>query len=554
MARDQGRRPTGSSHGRNTRPSTDDYLEPWPEPIDFLAEGDLTGVPELHPEHLPVALYPFVADTAARMGVDPVSVAISAVVACASVIDDTFALQPKVHDSSWTKNARLWGAIVGEPSILKTPVIKACTRPIDKLDAQGRAHHAQAMHNYKTDVAKWKTEGSDPDTEPRLPRMDRFLIESTTIEALSEVLRDGGDAKQHTPLGKVLVRQDEMSEFFANLDRYRNGDCGGGDRGAYLRLHNGGRFVMDRVGRGTFACSNWSACFLGGIQPGPIQAVAKDMADEGLLQRFIFCVPARQDEGVNRVPDREAMRHYEALFPALLLLHPPRPTPDGVIRPIVLHRDAHQHRLALTQMTRALAGMPETSNRLRSALDKWPGLFARVALTFHIVELADANLRGDDLPPMMVLPEATARRAASFLRDIVLPHLLRADRLMFATLQTGHARWIAGFILTRGGNWVTLRDVVQAYGILRAPEARRELLEVMESLVTTGWLRPEFQANPSRPPAAWAVNPAVHLVFAERATREQERSRQAQDAMRELLKLATSNNPASVPAWLPMSA
>lgn len=535
VARDEGRRPRGG-RGRSARSWPDGDLEPWPEPVDFLAEGDLTGVPELRPDHLPAALYPFVADTAVRMGVDPVSVGLSVIVSCASAINDAWALQPKMHDDDWTENARLWGAIVGDPSILKTPVIRACTRPIDKLDAQGRDDHARAMRQHKVEAAAWKKDGSDPNTEPRPPLMARFLVESTTIEALSEVLRDDAEAKQRAPTGKVLVRQDEMSEFFANLDRYRSGGRGGGDRGAYLRLYNGGRYVLDRVLRGTFACSNWSACFLGGIQPGPIQAVAKDAADDGLLQRFLFCVPGRQDEGVDRAPDREAVRHYEALFPALLVLHPPAPMPGEVNRPIVLHRDAHQHRLALDQVARAVAAMPDTSSRLKSALGKWPGLFARLALTFHIIELADVNVRGGDLPPMMVLPEATARRAAAFLRDIVLPHLLRADRLMFATTQTGHARWIAGFILARGQPRITLRDVVQAYGALRAPEARRELLAVMESLVTVEWLRPEPQSNPVRPPAAWAVNPTLLTVFAERAAREREGRRRAQEAVGELIK------------------
>jgi enamine deaminase RidA (YjgF/YER057c/UK114 family) len=31
------------------------------------------------------------------------------------------------------------------------------------------------------------------------------------------------------------------------------------------------------------------------------------------------------------------------------------------------------------------------------------------------------------------------------MRDILLPHLLRAEAVMFATAQTGHARWIADF-------------------------------------------------------------------------------------------------------------
>ena len=48
------------------------------------------------------------------------------------------------------------------------------------------------------------------------------------------------------------------SEWLANMDRYRAGGRGGSDRGAYLRLYNGTRFVVDRVGRGTLIASDGS--------------------------------------------------------------------------------------------------------------------------------------------------------------------------------------------------------------------------------------------------------------------------------------------------------
>lgn len=107
---------------------------------------------------------------------------------------------------------------------------------------------------------------------------------------------------------------------------------------------------------------------------------------------------------------------------------------------------------------------------------------------------------------------------------------------MFCTTLTGHARWIAGFILAQGRSRLALRDIVNAYAPLRAPEHRRELLEVMESLVTVGWVLPEPQSNPIRPPAAWKINPMVHSVFAARAEREREKRREAQREMAELMR------------------
>ncbi len=115
------------------------------------------------------------------------------------------------------------------------------------------------------------------------------------------------------------------------------------------------------------------------------------------------------------------------------------------------------------------------------------------------------------------------------MRDILLPHLMRAEALMFSSAQTGHARWIAGFVLAHSEVRLTLRDVVQAYGPLRAPEARRELRDVLEGLVSMGWLRPEPQPNPARPPSAWTVNPAVHTTFAARAEKERERRKAARE-------------------------
>jgi hypothetical protein len=203
---------------------------------------------------------------------------------------------------------------------------------------------------------------------------------------------------------------------------------------------------------------------------------------------------------------------------------------------VVLHADAHRHREAVLRLGRAVIAMPDTSPRLKAALGKWPGLFARLTLVLHLIECADARARGLKISALWVVSEGVAHRAAALMQDVLLPHLLRADALMFATAQTGHARWIAGLVLARGQPRIALRDVVQAYGALRAPEARRELLNVMESLVTVGWLRPEPQANLARPPSAWAVNPAVNSVFAERARRECEARRQAQQETRETIR------------------
>jgi hypothetical protein len=510
--------------------------KPWPEPVDFL-DTDMTGTPELREDHLPDALYPFVVDTATRMGVDPAAAALACLTALASVMHDDWAIQPKRYDDTWTENPRIWAAVVGDPSILKTPLIRACTRPIDMLDAQARERHDEEMRDHKMRAKVWKDAGSDPGSEPKAPRLDRYIIEGATMEALSEALRGDDEARQRAPASKVLVRQDEMAEWVASFDRYRGGGKGGGDRGAYLRLYNGGRHTVDRIGRGSFAIPNWSACVLGGIQPDPIRRIARDADDDGLLQRFCYCVPGRQEAGEDRKPAQDAIGRYAALFPALTTLLPPK----GSVA--VLDEGAHVHRLEVERVAKAMALMPDTSMRLKAALGKWPGLFARLVLIFHLIEFADCTKGAPCVPPVLVVPEQTARRVAAYMRDVLLPHLLRAEAVMFATTQTGHARWVAGMILASGEARVTSRDVMRAYNALRAPEQKRDLLDVMVSLEMVGWVQAEPQRNPARPTTSWEVNPAVHRIFAARAQQERERRRDAQREMLEAMAAAKRGRP-----------
>jgi hypothetical protein len=528
-------RRAGATILRAVPPSAKAGATDWPDPLDFLADDDMTGAPRLTRDHLPDALAGFAFDTAARMGVDPAAVALCETVACASVASEQWAIQPKVHDYEWTETARLWGAIVGDPSILKSPVLRACTRPIDDLDNQARRDHAEAMEHHRAQIAELKREKVPPEGWPAAPRLARYLIEGCTIEALTEALRDDPEARQRAPAGKVMVRQDELAEWLAGFDAYKGGGRGSADRGAYLRLFNGGRYVLDRVGRGTFAIPSWSGCVLGGIQPDVIQRIAREAADDGLLQRFLYVVPAGQREGEDRAPDAAAVKRYAALFPILATLNPPADLSDRRRVVVKLSAEAQAHRQAIEALARAVSALPDTSTRLKAAFGKWPGIFARLALTFHLVELADAQARGEQGPPAVVVSGATAGRAAGFLRDVLLPHLLRADALLFLSRQSGHARWIAGYILAsdeaRRAGRVAARDIQRAYGPLRAPEQRRDLEAVMASLEVVGWVRAETPDNPARPVTTWHVNPQLHLAFAERGKAERERrDRARQDA------------------------
>lgn len=494
------------------------------DPVDFLND-EAHGTPELKPHHVPDVIYRFSRDTAERMGSDPCAVALSALVCCSSVVSDDWAIQPKEFDYTWTENARLWGAIVGAPSIRKTPIIYACSKPIDRLEVAARKDHAEAMQLWRTEAAVAKKEKIEP---PPKPLMARYMVESATIEALQEVLRVDEQSRFFTPCKKILCRQDEISELIGSFDRYRSGGKGGSDRGAYLRLYNGTRFTSDRVGRGAFACPHWSGTILGGIQPEVIRRIAGETDDDGLLQRFLYCVPAKQEKGDDRRPDPTAVNEYERLFPALVHTKPSMDDQFGRPRPVVLDRKAHQYRESANDLVLVMQHIPDTSIRLASSLDKWTGTFARLCLTFHVIEIVDRRLREQTAPPVDTVPASITEQVGLYMKEILLPHLLRADHIMYSTAQTGHARWIANYILSKRLSRITARDIARDYRELRAPEARDTLIATMESLVTMGWVEEEA-ASSGRSVSAWKVNPRVHVVFEEHARREAERRRRERE-------------------------
>ena len=495
--------------------NTDDWPE---EPVDFMAAQ--LGAPILKERHVPPALWPFISDNAERMGVATSSVALCAIVSASAAINEEWKIQPKRNDWDWTEAARLWGAIVGPPSVLKSPIITLTTKPIEMLDikAMEEWNGEQAAH------AAWKEADDETVPEPKTPPRNRFIVESATIEALQEVLRDDAGGKLRAPLGKVLVRQDELEEFLANMDKYSTNNKGN-DRGAWLRAYNGGRHTIDRIGRGSFATKSWSCCVLGGIQPEVIREIAQRTTDNGLIQRFMPDVPGPQAPGLDRAPNLAARDLYRALFPALAAMHPARNPGTGYIEPVTLHTNAHAAREDIEGLARAMQAMPDASSRLASTFGKWTGLFARLCLTFHLIEAAASRVRdpGGLHPPLNVVTTETANRVRRYMRAILAPNLLRAETLMFGTTQTEHAVRIANYILAHRLERVTAREIVRAYRTLRPPEERGTLNNTMDALCLFGWLAPLPPRHEGATPIAWRVNPGVHVLFAERAEAERKR-------------------------------
>jgi hypothetical protein len=126
------------------------------------------------------------------------------------------------------------------------------------------------------------------------------------------------------------------------------------------------------------------------------------------------------------------------------------------------------------------------------------------------------------------LSEAAAERVAKFLHQFLLPHAVAFYTSVFG-LADEHDRLaaVAGYILARKLDIITSRDVQRGDSTMRGLK-KREIEDVFHQLDALGWVEVLPAHKPNISPRA-KVNPEVHVLFAERAQREEERRRRARE-------------------------
>ncbi len=140
----------------------------------------------------------------------------------------------------------------------------------------------KALKNDDRDGARGILAGlvGDDDVDPPCPRI---VINDATVEKLGELLNEN-------PRGMLLIR-DELPGFLARMEseEYQS------DRAFYLEAFNGdGRFIYDRIGRGTVHIENCTVSIIGGVQPSRIAPIVRGAmsgaSNDGLIQRLQMAV------------------------------------------------------------------------------------------------------------------------------------------------------------------------------------------------------------------------------------------------------------------------
>jgi Protein of unknown function (DUF3987)/Primase C terminal 2 (PriCT-2) len=478
--------------------TTADTAQDMVEPIDLWAKFDPPSLPR---GILPDIIERFAIDQGRAMGADIAGVAVGALAVCAAAIPDKIQLQVKKHNTAWLESARLWVALVGPPSTMKSPIMSAVVRPLRRIDSD-------MARRFSDELARIDKLPSDERKQAERPKQTRLVLQDTTIEAAQEIIKDSPDG--------LLCYQDEMSGWFGSMDKYSGSKGSAKDRAFWLEAYNGATYSVNRIGRGSVFIENLSVSILGGIQPEPIRKLAEDSADDGLLQRLLPVLLQPAVLGADEPPSEE-VAEYATLISRLHNIENPM---MGIgLQSTTLHFDdgAQTIRQDLERKHLDLQGCETINKKLSAHIGKYNGIFARLCVVWHCVENSRGGCPG-------VISAATARRVATFLHAFLLPHAL-AFYAGVLGLSDDHDRLtaIAGHILAHKLERITNRDVQRGDRTMRKLE-RRDIERIFDQLDAFGWITRTPGFRPSDP-AHWIVNPAVHQKFANRAKDEAERRR-----------------------------
>ena len=310
---------------------------PWPEPADLLPR--LRPVPVFEEDMFPPALRPALRDVAHRLQCPPDWPAVAWMVMLGAVVGNRCGIRPKQLDTGWVEVPNLWGAIVADPSKLKTPTLNAALAPLKTLDREARDEHRDNLRSHEAEAEVLKArkdalkkklgKAAEKSNEvelgnlqtalaaleaTRTPVARRYLVNDSTVEKLIELLGDN-------PRG-LLVFRDELTGLLLTWEKQGRET----DRQFYLEAWNGtGDYGSDRIGRGSSFVPHCCLSLLGSIQPDKLAHYLRQTLggeNDGMTQRFSLLT----------WPDARPFRYVDA---------PPRPRrPGRRLRPAATTRRA----------------------------------------------------------------------------------------------------------------------------------------------------------------------------------------------------------------------
>jgi Protein of unknown function (DUF3987) len=447
-----------------------------------------------------------VEDVADRMQIPPDFPGVVSIATLAGLCGRRAMIQPKERDSGWVVVPNLWGAIVADPGMMKSPTVATVTAAAKATEADWRAEFVSAMRKYEADqeVAEirnsaWRESArraaksqkelpKKPECDLAPPRQRRLIVVDATFEKLHELLREN-------PAG-VFVLRDELSGWLASLERQGRES----ERAFMLECWNGDTgFTVDRIGRGSIHVEHCCVSLFGGIQPARLRAYLADAlkngpSNDGLIQRFQLLVwPDKRSRSYrDQAPDAKAMEAANRVYRRI--------SDMNADSPLRLKFAPHAQGLFIdwsNDLEKRLEAN-DTNPFMQAHLAKYRSLMPSLAL---LLSLADESLESVSLCHAQQAADWCEYLAAHARR--VYASKISPERLASISLAR---RLRKGW--KRSSGRFSIRDVYQNdWSGLGTPDEARAAVRVLED---AGWVRAE-RAKPDtgRPSEIYSINPRI---------------------------------------------
>jgi putative DNA primase/helicase len=307
-----------------------------PEPLPALP-----AVLPFDYDYLPGGLRPFVRDISERMQCPPDFAAVAVFVMMATIIGRKVGIRPMRHND-WLVICNLWGAVVGNSGVMKSPTLSATLTPVKRLQqwAFEEFNNKIGDHVAQEELAKLQKAVAKSEAKKKLgkdqsadvagllkpvagedaPILKRYITNNASYEALGELLMEN-------PNG-LMVESDEIIGLLKQLDASGQEVA----RSFYLTAADGDKsYTFDRIMRGKgLHIPALCLSIIGGIQPGVLaeyvrQATGGGAGADGLLQRFglmVYPDISPNWKEVDRYPDKMARESVNELAERMDNLRP----------------------------------------------------------------------------------------------------------------------------------------------------------------------------------------------------------------------------------------
>lgn len=179
--------------------------------------------------------------------------------------------------SDWKEPASLYMALVGPPSIGKTPALKKVLTPVIRRETLLHDKYKEDWRTYSELKQQAKQEKEE---EPPEPLQRQLILDDFTTEVVGPML-------VANPNGLILTA-DELMGFMGNMDRYSNSSS----KEFWLKVWSNETAKVNRITRGTLFVKQAFVTIIGGIQNGIVKHLADGAnVENGFVARILFVLP-----------------------------------------------------------------------------------------------------------------------------------------------------------------------------------------------------------------------------------------------------------------------